>query len=340
MAEKFNWFREGYELVDAKFEWNVQVPFLQYSDSDCEYISSPFFPTRDTPNSQLIMGVEDDFNQITIRIHHYNSAAEIVNFVEPTLVKMSILNNKGTKVLQQILPSTPCCKPKFDFLKNQIIQSDCQQWDGSLTFCWKIVSHVKKESVSSSADLPVLAADCTGGLSTHFEELFNSMQFSDVILNIRGREFPAHKNILATRSEVFAAMFKHPTKENSTNQVKIEDMEPDVFHEMLRFIYTGRVQFDKMESMATELFIAADKYLLDELKKECENYMLRHMSPDYCLVLLLDGDLQKSTQPLKEAAKFFLRFPSQVTATDGWKKMKQENPALLCDIQQFVLCKN
>ena len=28
MAENFNWIRSGYELVKAKFEWNVQVPFL------------------------------------------------------------------------------------------------------------------------------------------------------------------------------------------------------------------------------------------------------------------------------------------------------------------------
>ncbi len=34
------------------------------------------------------------------------------------------------------------------------------------------------------------------------------MQLSDVNLNIRGRVFPAHRSILATGSEVFAAMFQ------------------------------------------------------------------------------------------------------------------------------------
>jgi speckle-type POZ protein len=91
--------------------------------------------------------------------------------------------------------------------------------------------------------------------------------------------------------------------------------------------------------MAAGLFIAADKYLLDELKMKCENYMLHHMSPNNCVVLLLHGDLLNPAEPLKEAAKFFRRFPSQVTATERWKKMKHENPVLLCEIQQFVLCK-
>jgi hypothetical protein len=39
---------------------------------------------------------------------------------------------------------------------------------------------------------------------------------------------------------------------------------------------------------------------------------------------------------LKKAAKFFRRNPSQVMATDGWKKMKQENAAVLFDIFEFV----
>jgi speckle-type POZ protein len=163
--------------------------------------------------------------------------------------------------------------------------------------------------------------------------------FSDVKFNIRRREFPAHKSILAARSEVFTAMFEHPMREQSTNQIEIEDIEPEVFQEFLRFIYTGRISTATMESMATGLLITADKYLLDELKKECENYLVHHMSPDNCVVLLLHGDLQNPAEPLKEAAKFLHRFPHEVMATDGWKKMKQENPVLLWDIHQFVLYK-
>ena len=341
MAEKFNWFRLGYELVKAKFEWNVllqnsHVPFLQ-NIGDGEYFYSPLFPTPEILNSSYNLEVHQGAEQIVIFVVHHNSAGEEEKFVEPVLVKMSILNQKGTKVFQQMLSSSPdSCVVEFNISKEQIIQSDCQQSDGSLTFCWKIFTHVIKKPVSSSADHPVFAVDCTGGLSSHLDGLFNNMQFSDVIFNICDREFPAHKTILAARSEVFAAMFQNPTKENLTNQIKIEDIEPEVFYALLRFIYTGRVLFDKMESMAAGLFIAADKYLLDELKMKCENYMLLHMSPDNCLVLLLHGDLLNPTEPLNEAAKFFQRFPIQVTATERWEKMKQENLVLLCKIQQFV----
>jgi speckle-type POZ protein len=344
MAEVFNWIRPGYELVTVKLERNVPLSFLARQ--------TEIWPTRvrlqltspqETPNSKWQLHVEDHGTAITIRAKHFNSAGKCVDFVEPALVKMSIVNKKGTKVLQQMLSSTPTTSyVTFNLSSKDLIESKCQQSDGTFTFYCKILKFlthvVKSKSIASSADPPVLAVDCSGGLVSYFEELFDDMSLSDFSFNIGGREFPAHKVILAARSKYFAAMFKHPTKENSTNQVNIEDIEPEVFQELLRFIYTGRLSSATMESMVANLFIAADKYLLDELKNECENYLLRHMSPDYCLVLLLHGDLQNPTHPLNVAAKFFRLSPNQVMATDGWKKLEEENLVLLREIEQFVIC--
>ncbi len=223
----------------------------------------------------------------------------------------------------------------FNLSKEDIIEMKCHQEDGSYTFYCKILTHVK-QNTESPADPSSLVIDCSSELITHLVNLFDDMQFSDVNFNIGGREFPAHKNILAARSQYFAALFKHPTKENSTNQVKIENIEPEVFQEMLRFIYTERVQVDKLETMAAGLFLAADKFLMDELKMKCENYLLNQMSSDNCVVLLLNGDLQNPAEYLKKAAKFFRRNPSQVMATEKWEKMKQENAVVLCDIHAFI----
>ena len=185
-----------------------------------------------------------------------------------------------------------------------------------------------------------IAIDCSDGLSNQLEGLFNEMKFSDVSFNIGGRQFPAHKSILAAKSEVFEAMFQHPTKENFTNQIEIEDIEPDVFHELLRFIYTGRLSTATMESIGVGLFIAADKYLLDDLKIECENYLLCQLSPVNCLEILLNGNLPGSADKLKkEAITFFQRQPEKVMTTDKWKELNHENSPLLCDIQELI-CSN
>ncbi len=335
MAEVFKRFRPGYELVKSSFEWNVQVPFLRTTDANGVRIDSHFFSPEETPNSKWILGLYDVKTHILIGVWHYNSLGESVNIADRVLVKISILNKKNMKVLQQISSSMLNSKVlKFKLIKEMIINSECQQENGGYTFSCKILSHVKKELSVSSADPPGM--NCSNGLITHLEKLFGGMHLSDITFNIDGREFPAHKLILAARSEVFAAMFQHPTKENLTNRITIEDVKPEVFHELLHFVYTGRVSSDKMESLAAGLFIAADKYLLDDLKLECEIYLLHNMSPDNCVVLLLHGDLTNPSEHLNGAAKFFRRYTNQVMATDVWKELKIENPASLFNILEFV----
>ncbi len=338
MAEVFKRFRPGYELVKSNFEWDVQVPFLQTTQGNGGRIDSSLFSPKETPDSKWNLGLSDEKTKMSLRVWHYNSSGQNVNIADPVLVKISIFNKKNMKVLQEISSFQPNSKVlPFKLIKEMVIsKSDCQEENGSYTFACKILSHKKKESSVSSTDPPGIAMNCSNGLITHLEKLFGGMHLSDIIFNIDGREFPAHKSILAARSEVFAAMFQHPTKENLTNQITIEDVEPEVFHELLRFVYTGRVSLEKMESLAAGLFIAADKYLLDDLKLECEIYLLHNMSPDNCAVLLLHGELTNPTEHLNEAAKFFRHYPSQVMATDGWKRMKKENPASLFNILEFV----
>ncbi len=77
---------------------------------------------------------------------------------------------------------------------------------------------------------------------------------------MNGREYYAHKAILAARSPVFAAMFEHEMEEKKQNRVEITDMDHEVLREMLRFIYTGKAT--NLEKMHDELLAAADKVCL------------------------------------------------------------------------------
>lgn len=114
-------------------------------------------------------------------------------------------------------------------------------------------------------------------LSEDLGNLFDNEKFSDVTLSVGGREFQAHKAILAgtidsigkslaypnlvclstARSPVFAAMFEHEMEERKQNRVAITDVDHEVLKEMLRFIYTGKAP--NLEKMADDLLAAADK---------------------------------------------------------------------------------
>jgi speckle-type POZ protein len=261
---------------------------------------------------------------------------------------MAILNKKREMIWPQEVFVPKHCYSKCEVLrvkKELIISNDVLLTDGSLTICCEIEYAGKEEIVSAAADKCIRPVPLfpQSTISDQQERLFEDMQFSDVTLNVHGRQFQAHKCILASSSKVFEAMFNHPTKENITNQVVIEDIQPEVFYELLRFIYTGRLTLATMETMAVRLFAAADKYLLDQLKSECESHLRCQMSAENCMELLLLSDQIHPADELKNnAVDFFRRYPREVMATDGWKKAKQEHPnhsiwVLVVDILEEIL---
>ena len=78
--------------------------------------------------------------------------------------------------------------------------------------------------------------------------------------------------MLAAGSLVFSAMLQSEGfAENKTNILEIDDLEPPVVKEMLRF-HTDRVE--NMDQLAKNLLVAADKYLdidyIDSLKSNCQ----------------------------------------------------------------------
>lgn len=63
--------------------------------------------------------------------------------------------------------------------------------------------------------------------------------------------------------------------ESQSDRVIIDDVEPDVMKEMLRFMYTGTAP--NLDRMADTLLAAADKYQLDRLKVNFFFYQITYM---------------------------------------------------------------
>ena len=141
---QFDWFRPGYELVSVEMEWNVQVPFFQTTKGKGQRLDSPVFSPQETPDSKWQLYVSDTSHSLGIYAFHCNSTEEGVNFFEPVLVKMSILNNRRQKVFQQMVSSsaTSTNYVEFHLSKEDLIKSNSQQSYGSLSLYFKILTHV------------------------------------------------------------------------------------------------------------------------------------------------------------------------------------------------------
>ncbi|KAI4821713.1 hypothetical protein KUCAC02_007305 [Chaenocephalus aceratus] len=68
-------------------------------------------------------------------------------------------------------------------------------------------------------------------------------------------------------------------EESKKNRMELYDMEPDVFKEMMCFIYTGEAP--NLDKMADDLLAAADKYVLERLKVMCEDALCTSLSLEH-----------------------------------------------------------
>ncbi|XP_065204216.1 speckle-type POZ protein-like isoform X2 [Planococcus citri] len=171
------------------------------------------------------------------------------------------------------------------------------------------------------------------------ERLLHNQIFVDVTFVVDGKNFGAHKNILASRSPVFEAMFKHDMQENRLNQVNISDIRSEVFEEFLLFMYTDKTPNSKL---VTDLFVVADKYQVESLRVVCEEIILTELSAVNAIDLLLFADLHKAEGLLTKVAFYIKTSPINVMATQSWKNALFTRPHLfeivhgVCDIKRPI----
>ena len=99
---------------------------------------------------------------------------------------------------------------------------------------------------------------------------------TDILFKVGDRSFWAHKFILAARSPVLAAMFHADMIESRTGTVEIDDVDPDIFRQFLRFVYTGQVN----GPFSKELKRVADKYDVKTLMSLCKAAAEVPQNPD------------------------------------------------------------
>ncbi|KAL6953838.1 hypothetical protein U1Q18_046968, partial [Sarracenia purpurea var. burkii] len=91
----------------------------------------------------------------------------------------------------------------------------------------------------------------------------------------------------------------------------------NVMEEVLRYIYTGNVE--NLEELADDLFEAADKYDLAELKAMCENVLSSNLSVDSAAKTLALADMHHANELKSEAMDYIVMNSSSVMCTEGWK---------------------
>lgn len=173
--------------------------------------------------------------------------------------------------------------------------------------------------------------------TSSFSSFLDEMKYTDLTLEVNGNIYNCHKFMLAKKSDVFDAMFSHEFSESVSNRVIITDLESEAVMEMLRFIYTGKVQ--QMEKVNKMVLAAADKYNIVDLKESCEKSLCNSMTVDnVCSLLLLARD-RVSLELKRRALEFISQNVDTVTNSDGWQDLSKD-PMLMTDIVRAMGPKN
>jgi hypothetical protein len=163
----------------------------------------------------------------------------------------------------------------------------------------------------------------------------HSNGYSDVIIQVKNKEFKTSKVILMVHSDVFKRMLSRPNStEAQTGIIKIKDAKPKVIKALIRWMY--QVEIPNMNKVANDLYRVADKYEIDFLKKQCVKAMIEGLSNKNLLSRLILA-YKYSEEQLKQGILTFLREDSKnlqsLMASDEWLNFAVEYP----DMREGIL---
>jgi speckle-type POZ protein len=181
-----------------------------------------------------------------------------------------------------------------------------------------------------------ISAALNSTLSSHYEKMFNNKSFSDFqVITSDGSEIYVHRNILSIRSPVFEAMIASAMKEGTEKKVLIDDIEGRTLMELIRFVYSGKVY--EIDSIATELIYAANKYDLQDLKPLCVESLALNIDIENALETFALADLHQEKY-LKKFSMDFIKFKySDIKDQPGWENLSHQ---AMKDILDFVMSPN
>jgi BTB/POZ domain-containing protein 1/2 len=178
-------------------------------------------------------------------------------------------------------------------------------------------------------------------LQTRFGQLLSCEDMADIHFIVgsgnhsRKLRIPAHKLVLAVASPVFKAMFFDEENEASVEgqeeeNIELPDIEPIVFLEFLRYLYTDEIKLTRDNAIA--ILYSAKKYDIPGLEKTCTHFLKYSISEKNCLMIWLSAKLFGEEEFETLALKVIERYAYHVClAPDFLRADYQSICQLLCN---------
>lgn len=122
-----------------------------------------------------------------------------------------------------------------------------------------------------------------------------------------------------------------------TNNITIPELNYDELDSLLEFLYRGNLGAEKMGKHVFALSLAADKYGIAYLQKQCDQYMLNSLNISNALDVLEIADTC-SNQTLKDTAmKFLVENIQEIVLSSRYEVFVHRSPHLTVQLSRESL---
>ena len=169
----------------------------------------------------------------------------------------------------------------------------------------------------------------------HMSKLLDTELLSDVQFIVKGKKIGAHLAIISAASPVMAVMFQPGNfLEGSTRSVQINDFGPEIFQQMLPYVYTG-VAPDMLKHLE-DLFKIADKYQITSLKLECEQVMSDRLTLENVIRRLELASNHSASVLYESCLQFLTQNREEIWLRPEWEEFGKRNYALFFAVTKKV----
>lgn len=147
--------------------------------------------------------------------------------------------------------------------------------------------------------------EVSGMLQSSFNKLFEFLQkeiLCDVVIKAGTKSIKCHRNVLASCSPYFQAMFTSQLSESKQHIITIGDIDELAMETLIKFAYTAKVELNATN--AQSLLHASSVLQLDALAQVCCEFMISQLHPSNCLGILQLAHLLGQPDLVKNADEF------------------------------------
>ncbi|GAB4849056.1 hypothetical protein Ancab_003870 [Ancistrocladus abbreviatus] len=172
-----------------------------------------------------------------------------------------------------------------------------------------------------------------------WEQLFDEAYGADVVINTdSGGKIYGHASILGMASQVMKNTLKKSKARNQPRSFAICGVPHDAVCTFIRFLYSSCYDREDMEDFVLHLLVLSHVFVVPHLKRECELCLekgqlnIENVIDIFQLALLCDAPRLSLV-----CHRMILSNFKAVSATEGWKAMKQSHPMLEKDILRSIV---